>query len=137
MLIVETIARIRREHFIQGQDDQGDRPGPEGVERRWSSGRPSDRRRNQADSVDLRRHNAAGAGRLFHAPAHFVCLAAADWWFAAFGRTLKISALTYPQSTPGLSADREIELVQFRGRDRAYAVAKCNYVPAVRTEITP
>jgi hypothetical protein len=25
MLIVETIARMRREHFIKGQDDQGDR----------------------------------------------------------------------------------------------------------------
>ena len=38
MLVVETIGRIRREHFVQGQVDQGDRPRPEGLAQHGSQG---------------------------------------------------------------------------------------------------
>ena len=38
MLIVETIAKIRREHFVQGQDDQGDLPGAWGIAERGAQG---------------------------------------------------------------------------------------------------
>ena len=31
MLVVETIARIRREYFVKGAADQGDRAGREGL----------------------------------------------------------------------------------------------------------
>ena len=38
MLVVETIARIRRDHLVRGRTDQEDRPGFEGFEEHGAQG---------------------------------------------------------------------------------------------------